>query len=162
VDGFLEEMIIRRELADNFCFYEPNYDNIKCAAPWAMESLNKHRGDKREHLYNECAPPPPMPLLSRNGVLSVGLLAAAHRFVCRPVQPVATPPLHEKLHCVACCCMLPVDTEHSIKSIRSLYLDAGRSWRRGRRTTSCGMRRSWSWCTPARCTASCACAEPKT
>ncbi len=53
VDGFLEEMIIRRELADNFCFYEPNYDNLKCAAPWAMESLNKHRGDKREHLYNE-------------------------------------------------------------------------------------------------------------
>lgn len=53
VDGFLEEMIIRRELADNFCFYEPNYDNIKCAAPWAMESLNKHRSDKREHLYNE-------------------------------------------------------------------------------------------------------------
>jgi deoxyribodipyrimidine photo-lyase len=53
VDGFLEEMIIRRELADNFCFYEPNYDNIKCAAPWAMESLNKHRHDKREHLYNE-------------------------------------------------------------------------------------------------------------
>lgn len=31
VDGFLEELIIRRELADNFCFYEPNYDNIKCA-----------------------------------------------------------------------------------------------------------------------------------
>lgn len=55
VDGFLEEMIIRRELADNFCFYEPNYDNLKCAAPWASESLQKHSTDKREHLYSKWA-----------------------------------------------------------------------------------------------------------
>jgi len=55
VDGFLEEMIIRRELADNFCFYEPNYDNLDCAAPWARESLTKHTSDKREHLYSKWA-----------------------------------------------------------------------------------------------------------
>ena len=52
VDGFLEEMIIRRELSDNFCFYEPNYDNLDCAAPWARDSLNKHANDKREYIYS--------------------------------------------------------------------------------------------------------------
>ena len=35
--------------------YEPNYDNIECAAAWARESLDKHRSDKREHLYTKCA-----------------------------------------------------------------------------------------------------------
>ena len=35
--------------------YEQNYDNIGCAAAWARESLDKHRGDKREHLYTQCA-----------------------------------------------------------------------------------------------------------
>ena len=29
VDAYIEEAVIRRELADNFCFYNANYDNIK-------------------------------------------------------------------------------------------------------------------------------------
>ncbi len=29
VDAYMEETIIRRELSDNFCFYNPNYDNLK-------------------------------------------------------------------------------------------------------------------------------------
>ena len=29
VDGYIEEGIIRRELADNFCFYNNNYDKIE-------------------------------------------------------------------------------------------------------------------------------------
>lgn len=29
VDVYIEEAIIRRELSDNFCFYNPNYDNLK-------------------------------------------------------------------------------------------------------------------------------------
>ena len=29
VDAYIEEAIIRRELSDNFCFYNPNYDNLK-------------------------------------------------------------------------------------------------------------------------------------
>ena len=51
VDAFLEEAVVRRELSDNFCFYEPNYDNFEAFSDWAKDSLNKHRGDKREHLY---------------------------------------------------------------------------------------------------------------
>lgn len=29
VEMFLEELIVRRELADNFCYYNPHYDRIE-------------------------------------------------------------------------------------------------------------------------------------
>ena len=51
VETFLEEVVVRRELSDNYCHYEPNYDNIKGAAQWAQDSLEKHRSDPREYLY---------------------------------------------------------------------------------------------------------------
>ncbi|XP_024533022.1 deoxyribodipyrimidine photo-lyase isoform X1 [Selaginella moellendorffii] len=51
VDSFLEELIIRRELSDNFCYYQPNYDNIQGAWEWARNSLLEHANDKREHIY---------------------------------------------------------------------------------------------------------------
>lgn len=51
VDAFLEEMIIRRELADNFCFYQPHYDSIHGAWDWAKTTLMDHAADKREHIY---------------------------------------------------------------------------------------------------------------
>ncbi|GFR43830.1 hypothetical protein Agub_g4951, partial [Astrephomene gubernaculifera] len=51
VESYLEELVVRRELSDNFCHYTPDYDRLSCAAEWARESLNKHRGDKREFLY---------------------------------------------------------------------------------------------------------------
>jgi deoxyribodipyrimidine photo-lyase len=53
VDAFLEEAVVRRELSDNFCFYEPNYDNLGACYDWARDSLNKHRHDKREFLYTK-------------------------------------------------------------------------------------------------------------
>ena len=56
VDAFLEEAVVRRELSDNFCFYEPNYDNLSCCANWAKESLDKHKSDEREHTYSWSAP----------------------------------------------------------------------------------------------------------
>jgi deoxyribodipyrimidine photo-lyase len=49
--GFLEELIIRRELSDNFCFYNSNYDNVGCFPAWARESLQKHQKDRREYVY---------------------------------------------------------------------------------------------------------------
>lgn len=48
---FLEELIVRRELADNFCFYNQHYDNFKGFPQWARETLDKHRGDPRPYLY---------------------------------------------------------------------------------------------------------------
>ncbi|KAK7367820.1 hypothetical protein VNO80_09838 [Phaseolus coccineus] len=52
IDAFLEELIVRRELADNYCFYEPHYDSIKGAWGWAQNTLIEHATDKREHIYS--------------------------------------------------------------------------------------------------------------
>ncbi|XP_061357862.1 deoxyribodipyrimidine photo-lyase isoform X2 [Gastrolobium bilobum] len=51
IDAFLEELIVRRELADNFCFYEPHYDSLQGAWEWARKTLLDHATDKREHIY---------------------------------------------------------------------------------------------------------------
>ncbi len=51
-EAFLEEVIVRRELADNFCFYTPFYDSYSSFPEWARNSLNEHRQDRREHLYS--------------------------------------------------------------------------------------------------------------
>lgn len=50
-EAFLEELIVRRELADNFCLYEPRYDSFDGFHPWAQKSLNEHRGDTRDYTY---------------------------------------------------------------------------------------------------------------
>ena len=50
-EPFLEELIVRKELSDNFCFYNPHYDSEKSFPRWAKESHDEHRNDKREHIY---------------------------------------------------------------------------------------------------------------
>jgi len=47
-EKFLDELIGWRELAVLFVQHEPNYDNWKCAAPWARKTLLEHAGDQRE------------------------------------------------------------------------------------------------------------------
>jgi len=49
--AFLEELIVRRELSDNFCFYNNCYDSINGFPEWAKVSLQHHKNDKREHTY---------------------------------------------------------------------------------------------------------------
>ena len=51
-DAFLEELIVRRELSDNFCLYNDSYDNSGCAPVWARTTLKEHAKDKREYIYN--------------------------------------------------------------------------------------------------------------
>lgn len=53
VEAFLEELIIRRELSDNYCFYNKDYDNFKGFPDWARQTLDEHRKDKRSHLYSK-------------------------------------------------------------------------------------------------------------
>ncbi len=48
---FLEELIVRRELSDNFCYYNKNYDSFEGFHEWAKNSLNEHRKDEREFIY---------------------------------------------------------------------------------------------------------------
>ncbi|HOX28583.1 MAG TPA: deoxyribodipyrimidine photo-lyase [bacterium] len=49
--AFLEELIVRRELADNFCLYNPFYDSPRGFPAWARETLNDHLKDAREYIY---------------------------------------------------------------------------------------------------------------
>jgi deoxyribodipyrimidine photo-lyase len=49
--SFLEELIVRRELSDNFCFYNPYYDSFKGFPAWAKRTLDDHRQDKRIYRY---------------------------------------------------------------------------------------------------------------
>lgn len=51
-EAFLEELIVRRELADNFCFYNAHYDNFTGFPDWAKKTLNGHRHDRREYIYS--------------------------------------------------------------------------------------------------------------
>lgn len=50
-ESFLEELIVRRELSDNYCYFCPNYDNNNGFHEWATKSLQEHSKDEREHTY---------------------------------------------------------------------------------------------------------------
>ncbi len=50
--AFLEELIIRRELSDNFCFYNHDYDNFNGFPEWSKKTLNIHREDHRDYIYS--------------------------------------------------------------------------------------------------------------
>ena len=49
--AFLEQLIVRRELTDNFCYYNRAYDSFESFPAWAKETLDAHRQDRREYLY---------------------------------------------------------------------------------------------------------------
>jgi len=50
--GFLDEVIVRRELSDNFCYYNEFYDSYEGFPPWAKMTLSAHERDRREYLYD--------------------------------------------------------------------------------------------------------------
>ena len=51
VDSYLEELIVRRELAINFVNYNPRYDTYRCLPNWARKTLDEHKKDRREYVY---------------------------------------------------------------------------------------------------------------
>lgn len=51
-DAFLEELIVRSEVAENFCFYNPHYDTPEGFPSWAQKTLTEHKDDEREFLYS--------------------------------------------------------------------------------------------------------------
>ena len=51
-EGFLEELVVRRELAFNFTWYDSAYDRLECLPRWARESLEVHEADMREPEYS--------------------------------------------------------------------------------------------------------------
>jgi deoxyribodipyrimidine photo-lyase len=49
--AYLEELVVRRELALNFVHYTEDYDQYTCLPEWARATLDAHRGDPRPQLY---------------------------------------------------------------------------------------------------------------
>ncbi len=50
-ETYLEELIVRRELAMNFVYFTPNYDSYACLPAWAQKTLAEHKKDRREYRY---------------------------------------------------------------------------------------------------------------
>ncbi len=51
-DRYLEELIVRRELAMNFVHYAGDYDSYECLPAWSRKTLARHVRDRRPHLYS--------------------------------------------------------------------------------------------------------------
>ena len=51
-NSFVEQILIRRELAYNYTYHNKNYNNHKGLPNWAIESLISHQEDKREFVYD--------------------------------------------------------------------------------------------------------------
>ncbi len=51
--SYLEELIIRRELAMNFVYFNPAYDVLDCLPNWAKKTLAEHKKDARQFLYSK-------------------------------------------------------------------------------------------------------------
>ena len=52
-DAFLEELIVRRELAINFVRFNPHYESIESGPDWAHRTLAQHASDPRPVRYSE-------------------------------------------------------------------------------------------------------------
>ena len=50
-DEFLEQLIVRRELAFNFARFSPSLDSLDALPNWARETLQNHAGDRRDPVY---------------------------------------------------------------------------------------------------------------
>ncbi|MDH7509547.1 MAG: deoxyribodipyrimidine photo-lyase [Methanolinea sp.] len=51
MDEFLDQLIVRRELAVNFVHYNPRYDSFQGLPAWARATLGDHARDLREYTY---------------------------------------------------------------------------------------------------------------
>ena len=51
-EAYIEELLVRRELSDNYCLHNLRYDSLAGAPGWAQISLAKHSVDRREFIYS--------------------------------------------------------------------------------------------------------------
>ena len=51
-EAFLEELIVRKELADNFCHYAKGFKDFSSVPDWAKKSLYLHKYDLRTYSYS--------------------------------------------------------------------------------------------------------------
>lgn len=50
-ETFLEELIVRKELSDNFCHYAKSFTSLDSILSWAKETLTAHKNDIRSYNY---------------------------------------------------------------------------------------------------------------
>ncbi|HOU20993.1 MAG TPA: deoxyribodipyrimidine photolyase, partial [Kiritimatiellia bacterium] len=50
-EAYLEQLIVRRELGLNACWFNRAYDRYAALPAWARKTLDEHRKDKREFIY---------------------------------------------------------------------------------------------------------------
>lgn len=51
-EAFLEELIVRKELSDNFCLYKKDFKSINSLDNWAKATLEAHNLDVRTYIYS--------------------------------------------------------------------------------------------------------------
>jgi deoxyribodipyrimidine photo-lyase len=51
IASFIEECVVRAEIAENYCFYNKQYDSYEGFPDWAKETLTKAKTDKRIYVY---------------------------------------------------------------------------------------------------------------
>ena len=52
IEVFLEELITRKELADNFCLYSKGFKDFSSIPNWAKVTLEEHKSDIRNYIYS--------------------------------------------------------------------------------------------------------------
>jgi deoxyribodipyrimidine photo-lyase len=51
-DAYIEQLLVRRELAFNFMYFNQNYDTFEqITEPWAYQTMSIHRFDEKEYIY---------------------------------------------------------------------------------------------------------------
>lgn len=51
-DALLEELIVRKELSDNFCLFTQSYRRINGGPAWGQKTLKEHHDDPRDFVYS--------------------------------------------------------------------------------------------------------------
>jgi predicted NAD/FAD-dependent oxidoreductase len=51
-EKFLDELLVWRELAYNFCYYHPSHDSLTALPDWATETLREHEVDARPAIFD--------------------------------------------------------------------------------------------------------------
>lgn len=52
MNALFEEMIVRKELSDNFCWYAESYKTLDSVPAWARKTLMNHAADHRDFTYS--------------------------------------------------------------------------------------------------------------
>lgn len=51
IDDYIEQLLIRREVAYNYIYYQPLYDQVSGLPHWCQQTLMEHNEDLREYHY---------------------------------------------------------------------------------------------------------------